>query len=935
MPAKITKDVLESYLNCKYKGYLKLTGQQGTKSDYETLLTEMRAAVRLAAIDKILASRPGEEIPRNIPLTTSALKQGASFLLDATLDDDLVSITFDGLKRVDGQSKLGAFHYVPMIFYEENKIKRTQRALLEIQSLLLSKVQEKVPAYGVVVHGNGCKATRVRMKFDIRKAERIIHNLKEMSSTQSPPSLILNDHCQVCEFRQRCHEQAVKEDNISLLRGVKEKEVKGYAKKGILTVTQLAHTFRPRRKRKRAREANNRHHHALQALAIRDKKIYVFGTPELPTHHVQIYLDIEGKSDESFEYLIGMIVVTRDSETRYSFWAEDKDQELAIFEQFLNEATRHEEFVVYCYGSYEKDFLKRMRKQTNRKNLVDKVLKNTVNVLSVVYSHVYFPCHSNGLKYIAACLGCSWTEPQASGLQSIVWRTKWETTRSVEWKQKLLEYNIQDCTALMAIAKCICGLCAPLPAAVAAGGSIPEIAQANDIHFPPSSNQRFRKNELIPDFDYVNRRAFFDYQREKIYIRTNADLMRLAKARSRRQKAKKIRHPSRSISKQIDCCCKKCPHCKSTNIRRCKRAKFSSKYHVHLTFRKSGVCRRITKYKSQQYRCLDCERRFLPPSFKKRTRRDKYSHAFKSWVAYLHLKHRMSFNGIHDVISELFGIKIYHAELYSFQSYLSNYYKPTYEQILASITTGPLAHADETSAKLREDGGYVWVLASMREVAYMYNKSREGEFIQGVLSDFRGVLVSDFYTAYDSINCSRQKCLVHLIRDLNDDLLSHPYDDEFKDLVYKFAHLLRTIISTVDNYGLKRIHLIKHEQDAVRFFEALSIQQFASDVATSYKKRFLKYRNEMFTFLKHDGVPWNNNNAEHAVKSFAQYREISEGVMTEDGLKDYLIMLSIQQTCRYRGISFLRFLLSGEKDIDLYCVTRQQNGADVAASTTS
>ena len=93
MPAKITKDVLESYLNCTYKGHLKLTGQQGTKCDYETLLTTMRAEVRLAAIDKILPSYPGEEVPRNIPLTTSALKQGASFLLDATLDDDLASIT--------------------------------------------------------------------------------------------------------------------------------------------------------------------------------------------------------------------------------------------------------------------------------------------------------------------------------------------------------------------------------------------------------------------------------------------------------------------------------------------------------------------------------------------------------------------------------------------------------------------------------------------------------------------------------------------------------------------------------------------------------------------------------------------------------------------------------------------------------------------------
>src|ERR1700730_8889937 len=106
MAAKITRDVLESYLNCKYKAHLKLTGQQGTRSDYETLLTETRAEVRLAAIEKILTRHPEEEIPRNIPLTTSALKQGASFLLDATLEDDLVSLEFDGLKKVDGLSKL-------------------------------------------------------------------------------------------------------------------------------------------------------------------------------------------------------------------------------------------------------------------------------------------------------------------------------------------------------------------------------------------------------------------------------------------------------------------------------------------------------------------------------------------------------------------------------------------------------------------------------------------------------------------------------------------------------------------------------------------------------------------------------------------------------------------------------------------------------------
>ena len=38
----ITREILESYLNCKLKGHLKLKGEQGTKSDYEMLMAEVR-----------------------------------------------------------------------------------------------------------------------------------------------------------------------------------------------------------------------------------------------------------------------------------------------------------------------------------------------------------------------------------------------------------------------------------------------------------------------------------------------------------------------------------------------------------------------------------------------------------------------------------------------------------------------------------------------------------------------------------------------------------------------------------------------------------------------------------------------------------------------------------------------------------------------------
>src|SRR5258707_15171338 len=88
MATKITSDVLESYLQCKFKGYLKLAGQQGTKCDFEAMLRELRSEVRLKAIDTIIDRHPGDNVARNIPPTTAGLKQGPQYIFDGILEDD-------------------------------------------------------------------------------------------------------------------------------------------------------------------------------------------------------------------------------------------------------------------------------------------------------------------------------------------------------------------------------------------------------------------------------------------------------------------------------------------------------------------------------------------------------------------------------------------------------------------------------------------------------------------------------------------------------------------------------------------------------------------------------------------------------------------------------------------------------------------------------
>ena len=55
-------------------------------------------------------------------------------------------------------------------------------------------------------------------------------------------------------------------------------------------------------------------------------------------------------------------------------------------------------------------------------------------------------------------------------------------------------------------------------------------------------------------------------------------------------------------------------------------------------------------------------------------------------------------------------------------------------------------------------------------------------------------------------------------------------------------------------------------------------------------------------------------------------------MLKETGLNDYLLLLSIYQTRRYKGISFLKFLLSGQRDIDAFCA-KNGTGSDGSRSS--
>jgi transposase len=567
--------------------------------------------------------------------------------------------------------------------------------------------------------------------------------------------------------------------------------------------------------------------------------------------------------------------------------------------------------------------LKRMRKRygvPREGSTAATAIDGAVNLLSFIFARIYFPTFSNGLKEIARYLGFRFSGSPASGLEAIVWRHRWEASKDHGLRQALLNYNRQDCKALELVANKLIDLYRAAP-----GDS--RSSQSDVIHMSEMKRESFfgfKRNEFVlPDMETINSAAYWDYQRDRVYVKS--------RHRSTCKPNRRAATPS-AIKANATIECPRpssCPTCKSKLVYRHGKR---SKTVVDLRFVRHGIKRWVTRHVAQRYRCPSCRSTFYSPD--RRWTAQKYGPNLIAYTIYQTIELRLPQSRVAAGVNKLFGLHISRQTTNRFKNDAAQSYQCTYDDILKGLCSGPLLHIDETSVSVMGKDSYVWVLTSMEEVAYFYAPTREGSTIRTMLKNFSGVIVSDFYTAYDAIECPQQKCLIHIIRDLNDELLKYPYDEQLKQLVADFTCLVRPIVETVDQRGLKKRFLGKHRVFVDRFYERLADGFGSGEPARKLVDRFQKNRDKMFTFLDFDDVPWNNNNAEHAVKAFASLRRVIEGPTTEKGLHDFLVLLSLCETCKYKNVDFLDFLLSGLKDINDFTISQSKRRLRSAGSRT-
>ena len=278
-----------------------------------------------------------------------------------------------------------------------------------------------------------------------------------------------------------------------------------------------------------------------------------------------------------------------------------------------------------------------------------------------------------------------------------------------------------------------------------------------------------------------------------------------------------------------------------------------------------------------------------------------------SLIAHLKTVCRMPIGQIRKLLSTLLGVKISAGEIAEILHDVAQMGQREYDGLLDRIRGSPVLHGDETG--WREDGvnGYLWSFSTPQVRYYTYRRSRGSVVVKEVLGEeFAGALVSDFYAAYNIYDGIKQRCWVHLLRDLkllvekNEDMPDvSAWVDSVVDLYERAKEAAKGEYKDCERSRLRQ----RFEEDLSRLCRPyVNVQSAPARVLAERMERFL---GELFTFVQWPDVPSENNPAERAIRPAVVARKISGGTRSAKGSKTSSVLRTLFETWTLQGCNTL------------------------------
>lgn len=288
-----------------------------------------------------------------------------------------------------------------------------------------------------------------------------------------------------------------------------------------------------------------------------------------------------------------------------------------------------------------------------------------------------------------------------------------------------------------------------------------------------------------------------------------------------------------------------------------------------------------------------------------------------------------------------------------------------YEQLEELVKTSEVLHVDETGLPMNGENWWLWVVCCANFVLYLQSTSRGHESVKHILEGFEGTLISDFFSAYNKFkDVEQQKCLGHLLSDIIELIVKLEKENErIEKKLEKHEETIEEEESTetklkqrgrpkkLEPLTVPQMKTLKTRQvqnhkslnQAIRlrsFFRAtfkhtvlgwktdkskrltkeeaeeklrglvskLLEEGVIEGALEKLLKRCKKYEKMLFTYLKYEGIPPDNNKAERELRPFVVQRKRSGGFKSPEIMRHYVMYLSLYMTCKLNGKNFDKLL---------------------------
>lgn len=342
-----------------------------------------------------------------------------------------------------------------------------------------------------------------------------------------------------------------------------------------------------------------------------------------------------------------------------------------------------------------------------------------------------------------------------------------------------------------------------------------------------------------------------------------------------------------------------CPECGSQDITEC------GKIGEHI--QEDIILPRVetTLYRHHHYYCSGCHKVVAGKG------RDELTNSYigpkaKAFAGFLRYAIKISERDVKILFERAFNLKIVASSIAGFRYQLKRAGSPLYRILMESLKKGSFIHADETGWKVNGENHWLWKFSNKKVSVSHIDQSRGQKVVENILGkDYAGTLISDFLSAYNKISAkSKQRCLVHILRDL-DKVREYWHDDqEVLRYIKRLKEIFEGAVALQGEYKNKRwdkSYCVRRKN------LKSSLKDFAfpnpnKRILKRFAKRLERHKDELLTFLYVKGIDYHNNHAEQQIRPDVIFRKITFGNRSEKGAQYHSVIMSILQTAKLNGI---------------------------------